>query len=244
MAKACVLVSWWDIPHLTPVQRTTMLASIPPWQRDARSKGTPSLGAGAIYPIPEADLICVPFEIPYWWPRSYGFDTGWNRTAAIWIATDPDTGGAYAYSEYYRGQVDPAVHAEAIKKRGKWMTGVIDPASRGARGHAGDKLLDVYRGLGLNLELADNAVIAGITQVWDWLSTGKLKIFSTLSNTRNEMRLYRRNEKGEIVKENDHLMDALRYGVMSGGQYAKVPPVSGENGMPWFAWTAPEVWSG
>jgi len=50
--------------------------------------------------------------------------------------------------------------------------------------------------------------------VQDRLSTGRLKIFSTLQHTLGEIRLYRRDEKGRIVKENDHLMDALRYAVM------------------------------
>lgn len=244
MAKACVLVGWDDVPHLSAAQKESILSGIPAWQRDARTRGTPSLGAGAIYPIPEADIICAPFEIPSWWARGYGFDTGWNRTAGLWFATDPETGAVFAYSEYYRGQVEPAVHAEAVKKRGAWMTGVIDPASRGQRGLAGEKLLQVYRDLGMNLELADNALIAGLTRTWDWLSTGKLKIFSTLSNTRNELRLYRRNDKGEIIKENDHLMDALRYFVMSGLEHVKIPPKDSENGMPWFSWTPPDVWSG
>jgi len=30
----------------------------------------------------------------------------------------------------------------------------------------------------------------------------------------NEIRLYRRDEKGKIVKENDHLMDGFRYAIM------------------------------
>jgi len=51
-------------------------------------------------------------------------------------------------------------------------------------------------------------------EVLDRLSTGRLKIFSTLQHTLGEIRLYRRDEKGRIVKENDHLMDALRYAVM------------------------------
>lgn len=244
MSKAFVLVGWDDIPHLTAQQKKDMLASIPPWQRDARSKGTPSLGSGAIYPIPEEDVLVTPFEIPRHWPRGYGLDVGWNRTAAIWLAFDPETDAAFAYDEYYRGQTDPAVHARGIKAKGEWMQGVIDPASRGARGHAGDKLLDVYRNLGMHLELADNAVMAGLTQTWDVLSTGQLKIFRTLQNTRSEMRLYRRDERGEVVKENDHLMDALRYAVMSLRPLAKVPPTARSDGQPWFHYTPPNVWSG
>lgn len=249
MSKAAVMVGWNDVPHLSAEQKASILSGIPPWQRQARTLGLPSIGAGAIYPLDEGDIVIAPFEIPHHWPRGYGFDTGWNRTAAIWLARDPDSDGWVAYKEYYRGKVDPAIHVRGIKQvAGDWMTGVIDPASRGQRGHAGEKLLDVYRGLGLNLELADNAVSAGITQVWDWLSTGKLKLFSNLSNTLAEFRLYQRDEKGNIVKQNDHLMDALRYAVMSllteENNYLKTPPTNVAGAGAWFQWSPPSVWSG
>jgi hypothetical protein len=40
-------------------------------------------------------------------------------------------------------------------------------------------------------------------------------------------RIYRRDEKGAIVKENDHLMDCCRYLVMNGLDRAIVQPVKG-----------------
>jgi hypothetical protein len=46
--------------------------------------------------------------------------------------------------------------------------------------------------------------------------SGRLKVFTTLTNYRSEVRLYRRDEKGKIVKERDHLMDCKRYLIMSG----------------------------
>ncbi len=246
MAKGCVLVGWDDVPHLTKEQKEATLSGIPPWQRDARRYGTPSLGAGAIYPIPENEIVVPPFQIPEHWPRSYGMDVGWNKTAVCFIAWDVDNGGFVAYDEYYRGQTEPAVHAAAIKaKGGDWMHGVIDPASRGVRGHKGEVLLDVYRSeLGLKLELADNAVEAGLVKVWNALSIGQFKIFATLTNLRNEMRLYRRDEKGNIVKDYDHLMDAMRYAVMSGRAVARVKPAAAQPGKKWFSWNPPTVWSG
>lgn len=36
--------------------------------------------------------------------------------------------------------------------------------------------------------------------------------------------MYRYNEKGEIVKKNDHLMDAMRYGIRTGKLWAIVGP--------------------
>lgn len=243
MAKACVMVGWDDVPHLSAESKEAALSGIPPWQRDARMYGTPSLGAGAIYPIPETEILCAPFTLPDHWPRSYSIDPGWNRTAVIWLAWNPDDGSVFAYDEYYVGVREPSSHAAAINAKGKWMAGVIDPAAKGARGHDGKKLTEVYADLGLTVELADNAVVAGLTKVWHMLAIGQLKIFNTMTNTRNEMRLYRRNDKGEIIKENDHLMDALRYNVMSGRAVARVKPADGPDGMPWFHWNPPD-WSG
>jgi hypothetical protein len=207
--------------------------------------GTPSLGAGAIYPLPEEDILIEPFVIPAHWPRSYGLDVGWNRTAAIMLAWDVDNGGVVAYDEYYRGLAEPAVHAAALIAKGAdWMTGAIDPAAKGTRGLKGEVLLDVYRALGLKLVLANNAVEAGLVQVWHMLSISQFKIFRSLTNTRNEMRLYRRNEKGEVVKENDHLMDAKRYAIMAGRSIARLKPFDTVEGKQWFSWQPAEVWSG
>jgi hypothetical protein len=48
------------------------------------------------------------------------------------------------------------------------------------------------------------------------MSSGRLKVFDTLQNWLTEFRIYRRDQKGRILKENDHLLDATRYLVMSG----------------------------
>ncbi len=49
-----VMASWDDVPHLSQQQKDALWNSIPPFQRDARSKGIPQLGSGAIYPVQES----------------------------------------------------------------------------------------------------------------------------------------------------------------------------------------------
>ena len=120
-----------DVPHLDDAAKALILKATLPHLRDARTKGIPSLGAGAIYPIVESEIIVDPFKIPRHWKRCYAMDVGWNRTAALWLALNPDIDCMYAYAEYYRGQAEPSVHAAAIKARGDWIPGVIDPAARG-----------------------------------------------------------------------------------------------------------------
>ena len=217
-----VNASWDDVPHLSEAQKAEYRRSVPAYQLDARTRGLPVLGAGAIYPVPEEDYLVDDMEIPKHWPRAYALDVGWNMTAAVWGAFDRETDKWVLYYEYYRGQAEPSVHATAIKAPGEWIPGVIDPAARGRAQRDGSQLIEDYRNLGLHLTEADNAVEAGIYQVWERLSTGRLKIAKSLGNLRRELRLYHRDERGRIVKANDHGVDAMRYLMLSGEQVARV----------------------
>src|SRR6516165_4770647 len=67
--KFTVQASWDDCPHLSKAAKAELLASIPPYQRQARSKGVPQLGSGAIYQVPESDIVVTDFEIPKHYPR-------------------------------------------------------------------------------------------------------------------------------------------------------------------------------
>lgn len=222
--KLVVMATWDDAPHLSEETKKELWSSIPPFQRDARSKGIPQLGAGAIYPVPESDVVVKDFPIPDHWPRGYGMDVGWNRTSVGWHAWDRENDVVYRYGEHYRGQAEPSVHADSVKARGEWIPGVIDPAARGRGQRDGEQLFQLYRDLGLDLEFADNGVESGIYQVWQRMSSGRYKVFESCQNWRAEYRLYRRDERGQIVKDFDHAMDDTRYFIMSGLARAKTKP--------------------
>lgn len=224
MSRFCLTMGWSDVPHLSEEQKREMLDALPPHQRDARSKGIPQLGAGAIYPVEESRIVVEDFSLPDHWPRVYGMDVGWNRTAVIWGAIDRESDIIYLYSEHYLGQAEPSIHANGIRSRGDWIPGVIDPASRGRSQKDGSILVDDYKDLGLDLEFAVNGVESGIYEVWQRMSSGRLRVFNSLKHFISEFRIYHRNEKGKIVKENDHLMDATRYLIMSGLERAKTKP--------------------
>jgi hypothetical protein len=221
-----VQCGWDDVPHLDEATKARLLRSSLPHTREARSTGKPSLGAGAIYPIELREIQCEPFALPEFWPKAYALDVGWKRTAALWGARDPSTGIVYLYSEHYRGQAEPAIHAAAIKARGDWIPGVIDPAARGRGQKDGERLMALYQAAGLKLALAENGVDSGLLSVWELLSTQRLKVFKTLQNFAAEYGLYRRDENGKIVKEFDHLMDCMRYLMSSGMKRATVQPLA------------------
>ncbi len=89
------MIGWDDVPHLRPPhieqkELDDLEASILPHQRQARRTGRPSLGAGAIYPVDEGDLLIDPFKLPDHWPRAYALDPGWRKTACLWGAWDED----------------------------------------------------------------------------------------------------------------------------------------------------------
>ena len=206
-----VMCSWDNIPHLSEEVKASLLSSYPEYQRDARSKGIPSLGSGSVYKIAESQIVVEPFELPPHWPRCYGLDIGWRWTAATFLTLNRDTDTLYLYDEYYRAEAEPVIHAEAIRARGTWIKGAIDPSARGRSQVDGRQMLQMYVDLGLNLIDADNAVESGIYELWTRMSGGRFKVFKTCQRWLSEFRLYRRDEKGRICKDNDHGVDATRY---------------------------------
>lgn len=220
-------VTWDDVPHLSKKMKDELWASYHPSERDARSKGIPTIGSGRIYPILLDDVLIDDFVIPHYWRKAYGFDVGWKKTAVLWGALDSSSDVLYCYSEHYQGQAEPPLHASAIKARGIWIPGAIDPAANGRSQQTGEQLMEVYRKEGLDLTNANNAVDAGLAETWSRLSTGRIRLLRRATpNLQQEFPLYHRDEKGQVVRKMNHLMDCLRYLVMTGLEIAKYPPGS------------------
>lgn len=223
--KYVTQVSWEDVPHLTEAEKEDFLKEIPPHLRMARIKGIPFLGAGAIFPFDQGTYTVPPFEIPVYWPKAYGFDLGWRSGAAVWGARDPSTNILYIYSEHFQVEVAPAIHASAVKQRGDWLIGAVDPkTSSEALKDSGKTLIEMYEREGLSLVLANNAVDPGIFSLYQAFASGMIKIFSTCNYLLSELRTYHRDENGKLVKRDDHAIDALRYLWMTGMDYAETMP--------------------
>lgn len=222
--KSVVTMTWDDTPHLDDKTKADLIAGYAPHERDARTRGEPSLGAGAVYPVAESQVFVDDFPIPIYWPRVYAMDVGWSWNACVWLALDPDNKSVFLYSEAKVGQVEPASFVQNVRARGEWMQGVIDTAAAGATPFDGKDLMTEYRRMGLNLHNADKSVEAGLFFVYDLMISGRFKIFTSCTETRKEFRNYMRDENGKIKKKNDHIMDAMRYGVYSGLKYAQINP--------------------
>lgn len=212
--KILVTCTWDDVPHLDEDWKRSTLASTPMYLREARTKGVPTAGIGRVYPVEESEFVIKPIQLPPHWRRCFGFDAGWHDTAAVWMAWDKDEDVVYLYAEYKRGEQPIDVHAAAIRARGPWIPGAGDCTAR--EGHSNDTVLDLYKARGVNLVPANKAIDLGIQTVMSRITTGKLKVFSTCQKWLEEYRMYSYDDKQRIVKRNDHLMDATRFGIMSG----------------------------
>lgn len=217
--RGFVQAGWNDNPYLQDAEKQQLRKSMAPHELEAREKGIPSLGSGMVYPVAESAITCNPFEIPEFWPRVYGLDFGWTApTAALFGAHDRDNDVIYFYGEYALAELTPQQHASNLLKLGAdWIPGVFDPSGLQSSIKDGDKLAQVYHDVGLiYLYKADNAKEAGIAKTLTRMQNGQLKLFNTLSQTLKELRIYGRDENGIVRKGNDHLMDCMRYVVMSG----------------------------
>lgn len=225
-SRGLTIIGWDDAPHLTEESKRQMKAEYAPHEISARTTGMPSIGSGSIYPIPEREFVIDPVKggLPEHWPRVYALDPGHNRTAAVWGAWDQSEDCVYLYSEHYSSQVAVEMHAAAIKARGLNIRGVSDDSTN----VEGGTTVDLYRKHGLLVQKAQKSEKeARIHNVYSRLATGRLKVYSTLHNWLFEFRMYRRDEKGHIVKEHDHLMDATGYLIQSGlaiARPARRPP--------------------
>lgn len=220
--KFVLAAAWEDCPHLSSEWKKTALSQYDPMERDARSRGLPSMGSGRIFTVPEEYIKCTPFEIPEYWPRVFGLDFGWHNTAVLWIAQDPTTKCYYVYAEYKAGERADYIHINAIKSKGEWIPGIADP-SGGGRKDDGSLRYDDWRVQGLTLYKGNNALTAGIAKLLNLFESDQLKIFSNLEQFLKEYRVYRYdlNEVNKPAKnQNDHLLDALRYAISMFEYYA------------------------
>lgn len=231
MSKAMIQVSWDDVPHIDEKMRAQLLASIPPHELEARTKGVPTLGSGAIFPVPEDSLKVEAFPLPPHWPRIAALDFGWDHpTAAVWYAWDRDTDTTYLYDCHKARQTPIPIHASAIKGRGEWIPVAWPHDGYGADGKRdGEAIKDLYvaekvKMLPDHATLTDgsNSVEAGLQEMLTAMLEGRFKVFSHLNDWFSEFRTYHRKD-GKIVKEYDDLLSASRYGYVS-RRFAKVAP--------------------
>lgn len=238
-ADICMTID--DAEHYTEEERARIIASYPEHEREARTKGYPSMGSGRIFPVAESSIAVEAFPIPAHWPRIGGLDFGYDHpTAGTQLAWDRDNDIVYLISAYRKRGADIAVlglaptvaHAAALKPWGAIPWAWPHDGLQHDKG-SGEELADQYRKQGLDM-LPDkathppkvgadgkmepegsggNSVEAGIADMLDRMQTGRWKVFKHLEEWFDEFRLYHRKD-GKIVKEFDDCISSSRYAYM------------------------------
>jgi hypothetical protein len=210
-----------DVEHYTREEKDRIIASYPPHEREARTKGVPTMGSGRVFPISEERIMCDPLPIPREWAQINGLDFGWDHPfAAVNLAWDRDADVVYVTKGYRQKEATPIIHAAALRPWGEWVPCAWPHDGYQHDKGSGDQLAEQYRQQHLNM-LADHATHAeggfgteaGIMAMLDRMQTNRFKVFSTFREWFEEFRLYHRKD-GKIVKERDDLMSATRIGVM------------------------------
>lgn len=218
-----------DAEHYTPEQRTAIIASYPAHEREARTRGIPSLGSGRIFPIEESLITIEPFDIPAHWVQICGIDFGWDHpSAATRLAWDRDDDVIYVTSAHRQKEQTPLLFASTVKPWGDWLPWAWPHDGLQHDKGSGEALADQYKAQGLKM-LPDkathapkdsdkegtggNGVEAGVLEMLDRMQTGRWKVFSHLSDWFEEFRMYHRKD-GKIVKEMDDLLSSSRYAMM------------------------------
>lgn len=218
-----------DAQHFSEAQKAEIIASYQPHEREARTKGVPTMGRGRVFPIAEELVAFDAVALPKHWHRICGIDFGYDHPfAAAWLAWNRDADCIYVYDCYRVREQTPILHAPAIKARGAKIPVAWPHDGLQHDKGSGEQLAKLYRDQGVMMlperaEFPDergNGVEAGVTEMLDRMQTGRLKIARHLNEVWEEFRLYHRappaNGYGEskIVKIFDDLLSAIRYGMM------------------------------
>jgi hypothetical protein len=210
-----------DAEHYTPEQRKAIVDAYPEHEREARAKGIPVMGSGKVFPVAESVFKVEPFPLPAHWPRIVGIDFGFNHpTAAAWLAWDRDSDTIYLYDSYRQKGESVAIHSSAIRSKGDWIPVAWPHDGLQHDKGSGLQLAKQYKDQGLSMlaeratfEDGTNGLEAGISEMLTRMQTGRLKVFSHITDFFEENATYHR-KNGLIVKLNDDLISATRYGIM------------------------------
>ena len=187
--------------------------------------------------------VCDSFPVPDVWPVWRGADDGWSSPAAVlWLAHDKIHDVMYVVRELYRAKMTPEMMADAVLQidrefgPGRYLDGMLDSASFVDIG-TGSRAQQMNR-MGCRWKPADKGPgsrIAGASSIHARLairSDGQpgLKIFRTCTNlvrTLPALPHSRTNPDDIDTDAEDHVADALRYGLSRNGNRACVVEIWG-----------------
>lgn len=207
------------------------LLSMPEHQRKQLLEGNWDVNEGAAFPEFNRHLhVCESFDIPHSWTKFRSADYGYgSHTGVLWFAVAP-TGQVFVYRELYVSKVTAEDLAEMILEieyDDNIRYGVLDSSLWHNRGDRGPSLAEQMIKKGCRWRPADRSRgsrVAGKNKIHQMLKVDPysgeplLQIFDTCTNLISQLPsvpLDKSNPEDVDTKTEDHLYDALRYGVMT-----------------------------
>ena len=229
-----------------------MLLSLPEQQRRQLLEGDWDIKEGAAFTEFNRDLHVVePFNIPSNWVKFRACDYGYGSyTGVIWFAVSPSE-QLVVYRELYVSKVLATDLADMILEMeagdGNIRYGVLDSSLWHKRGDTGPSLAEQMIGRGCRWRPSDRSKgsrVAGKNeihrrlQVDEFTEEPRMVFFNTCTNVISQLPsipLDKKNPEDVDTKSEDHLYDALRYGIMSRPRFSIFdydPTMSKGNNMP------------
>jgi len=207
------------------------LLSLPEHQRRQLLEGDWDINEGAAFPEFNRRIHVVePFDIPNSWPKFRAADYGYGSYSGIvWIAVAPDE-QLIVYREMYVQKVLATDLADMIleaESEEKIRYGVLDSSLWHKRGDTGPSLAEQMIVKGCRWRPADRSKGSRVSgkneihrrlQVDEFTEQPRLVIFNTCKNLISQLPsipLDKNNPEDVDTHAEDHLYDALRYGVMT-----------------------------
>lgn len=181
--------------------------------------------------------VVKPFEIPKHWVRWFAYDWGYNSFAAgVWLTKDPSSERVYLYREFYEHAMVASAQAETIlmyETEENIRMRLADPSLWKQVGNAetGETVAAIFERNNMFFQPANNDRKAGKNAVHEALAPKPdgLPGLQVFSNCVNFIRTFPNlpvdiNSVEDVQTKNteDHLYDALRYGLMN-QRPARVP---------------------
>ena len=225
--------SLFDNPYLADSgDYETMLLSMPEHQRKQLLEGNWDVNEGAAFPEFNRKVhVIEPFNIPNSWAKFRACDYGYGSwTGVVWFAVSPSE-QLIVYREMYVTKVTATDLADMILEAeagdGTIRYGVLDSSLWHKRGDTGPSLAEQMIMKGCRWRPSDRSKGSRVSgkneihrrlQVEEFTEEPQLVFFSTCTNCIAQipsLPLDKRNPEDVDTNSEDHLYDALRYGIMT-----------------------------
>lgn len=230
--------SWADNPSLSEDEKKRLRDGTPEYLLDAREFGLPTFGHGKVFRMKESEIIVPDFkDIPLHFSLIYGLDpaaTSGGTYGVAMLAHDRDKDIVYVVKDYKKSNITPVEHHNNLMHIiPDGIVGITDPAGGGEDQHNKEKTLDFFRRMGRQLTVANKGSgrkESTIDDIEMRCRSGKFKICEGCTDFLTEWRQYSRDDKGRIIKKNDHTLDACFYALSSISHAKKI----GEKDYLWY----------